>query len=111
MSYGRLRSNRALRAIARRVRCLRGQAGFTQQQVATCLGLRRPGYTEIELARREISLLEGYRLARLFDVTMDELLGGVGRAGRDPGQPAGRMRPPRPGYWPRHRRDMGQSRA
>lgn len=82
--------------LARRLRALRGQNGYTQEQVAKALGIGRVNYTNIESGDRGVTLLEGYKLARLYCLTLDRLVAGVGRVGRDPGQPAGRLRPPLP---------------
>jgi transcriptional regulator with XRE-family HTH domain len=98
-------------ALARRLRRLRGENGFTQQQVAGALRVKREVVAEIERGNRSVTAPEAYRLARLYDVTLDELLAGVGRAGRDPGQPSGRVRPLKPAWWPRRRKDMGTQRA
>lgn len=80
------------RALARRLRAIRGRFGYSQQQVAMALSLHRESITEIEQGRRAVKATEFARLASLYRMTMDELMAGVGRATRDPGQPAARLR-------------------
>lgn len=58
-----------------RLRPLRMQAGYTQQQMADHLGLERSTYTKYETGASEPSLATLRRLARTFDVTLDYLLG------------------------------------
>lgn len=103
------RGTREDRALGHHLKALRGRFGFTQQQVADCLNVHRPAIAEMEHGHRRITLLEGYRLAHLYGIPLDFLTAGVGRAGRDPGQPAGRMRPLPP--WFDHMRQLYRQKA
>src|SRR5882762_3068143 len=86
--------NREAKQLARRLRALRGLAAYTQAQVAYAIRVRREVIAEIERGARYVSASELSRLAWLYGLTLDDLVAGIGRAGRDPGKPRGRVRPP-----------------
>jgi transcriptional regulator with XRE-family HTH domain len=69
----------------------RQQAGLSQTQVADKLGITQPSYADWE--RRAVALKPEYlpKLAALFNVSVDFLLGNEARKQRGSG-PAGRVR-------------------
>lgn len=62
-------STSAKKAIAKRLRFAREQAGLTQSQAAKILNLSRPAISEAEAGRRNVSATEVVQLARLYDVS------------------------------------------
>ncbi len=58
-----------------RLRELRERRNMTQQQVADCLDIRKATYQGYEYDKYEPKLDKLLKLADLFDVTLDELLG------------------------------------
>ncbi|MBC6312026.1 helix-turn-helix domain-containing protein [Listeria immobilis] len=60
---------------AERLRELRKVDSKTQQQMADLLGVSRPAYTAYELGRREPDFETLNKLALIFGVTVDYLLG------------------------------------
>jgi len=52
--------------LARRLKEAREKARFTQEQVASALGLVRPVIAQIEAGKRKVSSLELAALARLY---------------------------------------------
>lgn len=61
--------------IAERLREARKLAGLSQGNVAKMLGLHRPSVSEIEAGNRRVSAQELARLAEIYDVSVDWLLG------------------------------------
>ena len=61
--------------IASRIREARRLAGLSQGQVAKMLGLQRPSVTEIEAGNRTVAAEELAKLAEIFDVGVEWLLG------------------------------------
>lgn len=61
--------------IAGRLQVARKRAGLSQGQVAAMLTLHRPAVSEIEAGRRAVSAEELGRLAEIYDVELDWLLG------------------------------------
>ena len=61
--------------IAQRLRMARELAGLSQAQVAKMLGLKRPSVSEIEAGRRRVSAEELARLAKIYDVNIQWLIG------------------------------------
>jgi transcriptional regulator with XRE-family HTH domain len=61
-------------AIATRLRAAREQAGLSQGQVATLLGLQRPSISEIEAGRRRVPGEELTRLAEIYNVSISWLM-------------------------------------
>lgn len=59
-----------------KLRMLREKQGFTQQQVANALGIDRSTYTYYEMGRCQPHLSTFKKLARLYQVSTDELLNG-----------------------------------
>jgi transcriptional regulator with XRE-family HTH domain len=62
--------NAARSEIAKRLRLAREQAGLSQGQVATLMGVQRPTISEIEAGRRRVSVEELSRLADLYEVSV-----------------------------------------
>lgn len=56
--------------IASRLQAARKQAGLTQGQVATLLGLKRPTVSEIEAGRRKVTAEELADFSRIFGVSV-----------------------------------------
>jgi transcriptional regulator with XRE-family HTH domain len=61
--------------IAQRIREARKMSGLSQGQVAKMLDLSRPSVTEIEAGNRGVSAEELGRLAEIFEVSVNWLLG------------------------------------
>lgn len=58
------------KAIAKRLRAAREQAGLSQGQVARLLGFQRPTISEIEAGRRRVSGEELSQFAKVYDVSI-----------------------------------------
>lgn len=56
---------------------LRTQHGLTQEEVARTLGMTRPTYVALEHGKRELSLQEAQKAARLFGLDIDAFADGV----------------------------------
>lgn len=61
--------------LAQRLRDFREACGFSQQQIADKLNIHRATYSYYELGRTEPSSDNLIRLSRIFNVTLNELLG------------------------------------
>ena len=61
--------------IGERLREARKLAGLSQGHVAKILGLHRPSISEIEAGNRRVSAEELARLAEIYDVGVDWLIG------------------------------------
>ena len=61
--------------LTKQLRYLRGYNAVTQREIADALCIDRSTYAYYELGRTEPSLLMLVRLAKLYDVTTDYLLG------------------------------------
>ena len=61
--------------IGRRLRTAREVAGLSQAQVAKMLSLHRPSVSEIEAGRRKVSTEELSKLAEIYDVKLNWLMG------------------------------------
>ncbi len=53
---------------------LRTEKGFSQEEIATELGISRSSYINIEQGKKELSLVEASEITRVFDISIDELL-------------------------------------
>lgn len=53
----------------------REDKGYSQQQMAELLGIARTSYINIEQDKRELSLDEAQRLAGIFNITINDILG------------------------------------
>jgi len=58
-----------------KIKFLRRSSKLTQEQVATYIGVKRVAYTAYEAGRTSPSLENVVKLARLYNVTTDTLLG------------------------------------
>lgn len=61
---------------SKRLKSLRQESGFTQQEVADKIGINRGSYSNWENGKREPTLENVVKLAKLFKTTTDFLLGG-----------------------------------
>jgi len=67
--------NKKKGAIGTRLRLARDMAGLSQAQVAKMLSLHRPSVSEIEAGRRKVSAEELSKLAEIYDVKLNWLMG------------------------------------
>lgn len=51
----------------------RKQARYSQEQVASLLGISRPTYAKMERFPEDISISDGQRLASLFGVSFEDI--------------------------------------
>ena len=63
------------RELGSRIKKLRKQRGMSQQRLAELFGVSRPTITQIEIGERKISADELIKLAQIFDVSVEHLLG------------------------------------
>ena len=61
--------------VYRRIRDLRTDRDFNQQQIADHLGMSQTGYSKYEVGTNEIPTLVLIKLARFYNVSIDYLLG------------------------------------
>ena len=61
-------------ALGKRIRALREAKSYSQVFVADTIGMSPKYYSEIELGRRNPSLINIVKIARAFSVTLDELI-------------------------------------
>lgn len=61
--------------IGRRLRELRNEAGFTQNEAAKELGISQSMVMQIERGTKQLSLLNADRLAKMYRCTKDDMLG------------------------------------
>ena len=66
---------RRYEAMLRRLRAARKTAGLTQAEVAAKFGRRQPWLSNIETGERRLDVVELADLAKLYGVTVSELLG------------------------------------
>lgn len=62
-------------ALAVRIRKWREYLGFSQENIADCLGLHRPSVSMIEAGQRKVSSDELGKLAKVFRIPVAALLG------------------------------------
>ena len=60
--------------VATNIKRLREQQGFIQKQIAHELGIGYSNYNKMENGAREPSVIELQKLAKLYNITVDELL-------------------------------------
>jgi len=60
--------------LAEKIRILRKDRDMSQEDLASKLAVPRPSISQIESGQRDISSIELARLAKIFDVSIDELL-------------------------------------
>jgi len=56
------------------IRTLREQRNIKQQEIADLIGMHRSNYSKIENGQREISVSALDKVARFFNITIDELV-------------------------------------
>lgn len=59
-----------------KIKNFRLKAKLSQEQVAGAIGVSRPTYSAIEAGKQKLDTDEAQRLAKLFGITVDELLSG-----------------------------------
>jgi transcriptional regulator with XRE-family HTH domain len=62
-----------LKSIANNLRRARERKGYSQEQLAQMAGFSRSYYNEIELGKRNISILNLYKLMSALELTANEL--------------------------------------
>ena len=60
-----------------KIKELRIEKDFSQEQIAKVIGVSRPTYTAIEAGKQELSADEIQKLAKFYSISIDELLSGV----------------------------------
>lgn len=63
-----------LKQVGERLRQYRQARKLTQEELAAKAGFSRSYYTEIETGKRNISLLNLYKLAKCLNISLSELL-------------------------------------
>ncbi len=58
------------------IKRLREEAGFSQEKMASELGMSRVSYMAVEKGDKDITLSQAEILSRMFGVSLDELQGG-----------------------------------
>ena len=61
-------------AVGKRIKCIRKQKGYSQQEVASMTRLSSKYISEIELGKKEGRLDIYFRIALALDVSLDELI-------------------------------------
>ena len=59
-----------------KIKELRIKNNFSQESIAKVIGVSRPTYTAIEAGKQELSLEEAKKLAKFFNLSVDEFLSG-----------------------------------
>ena len=59
----------------KKLKLLREQSGFSQEQLADELGISRPTYMQIEKGERELTISEAKKLASIFSLNLESFLG------------------------------------
>jgi len=60
--------------IARNLKALREQKGLLQKEVANAVGVHPSNYSKMEKGERDVSIETADKLAKYFDITLDELV-------------------------------------
>jgi len=60
--------------LAERIRTLREDLGLSQGELAKKLGIPRPSVSQIESAQRDVGSIELAQLAKIFEISVDDLL-------------------------------------
>lgn len=68
--------------IGTRIRALRYEAGFTQDEVAAALGMTQSMVLQIERGTKQLSLLNASKLAEMFGCTIEDILKEVPHEGK-----------------------------
>ncbi|MBC7809595.1 MAG: helix-turn-helix transcriptional regulator [Burkholderiales bacterium] len=67
-------SDLLLKQFGERLKGLRLAHGLTQEELAAQAGFSRSYYTQIETGRRNVALLNLYRLAKCLQISLSDLL-------------------------------------
>ncbi|MGN0562485.1 MAG: helix-turn-helix domain-containing protein [Candidatus Fimenecus sp.] len=62
-------------SITQRIKMLRKQNGYTQQQVATAIHVSRSAYSQYEMGLKQPTIDTLYQLADLYKCSIDYLVG------------------------------------
>jgi transcriptional regulator with XRE-family HTH domain len=65
-------------SIGDNIKHLREERGMTQQQIAELVNMHRSNYSKVESGQRELSIKALSKIAKYFNVTLDELVNGNG---------------------------------
>ncbi len=60
--------------IGSNIRALREQRDIKQQEIADLIGMHRSNYSKIENGQREISITALDKIAKFFNITIDQLI-------------------------------------
>ena len=63
--------------IGKRIREVRKEKGFSQEELAARADLDRTYMTSVECGRRNISIVNLHKIAKALDVTLEELFRGI----------------------------------
>ena len=77
-----MQPNRTLRALANRIKDLRDQKGISQEELAHRAGLSRTGMGFLETGKRWPRFDTLMKVADGLNITVDELLKGLHKAGK-----------------------------
>ena len=77
-----MQPNRTLRALANRIKELRDRKGISQEELAHRAGLSRTGMGFLETGKRWPRLDTLMKVAQGLNITLDELLKGLHKAGK-----------------------------
>jgi transcriptional regulator with XRE-family HTH domain len=60
--------------IAENIKRIRTEKGLLQKQVAQHINVDKSTYSKIEKSLREVTVIELYKMAQLFDMTVDQII-------------------------------------
>ena len=60
--------------LAERIKKMREDRELSQEELATKLGVPRPSISQIESGQRDVSSIELAKIAKIFEISMDDLL-------------------------------------
>ena len=63
--------------VGKRIREVRKEKGFSQEELAARADLDRTYMTSVECGRRNISIVNLHKIAKALDVTLEELFRGI----------------------------------
>lgn len=61
-------------SIGENIKRLREEKGMTQQQIAGLVNMHRSNYSKVENGQRELSIMALNKIAKYFNITLDELV-------------------------------------
>jgi transcriptional regulator with XRE-family HTH domain len=61
--------------VGENIRKIREDKGYTQQKIADLVGMHRSNYSKIETGQRELSIGALAKVAKFFEMSLDELVG------------------------------------